>query len=57
MNVRDIAAKAPTKHDIYNVLAVEMEAYIPEENKVTGFFLRDLMNKTRTVSDKSIITF
>jgi len=49
-NVNLIHSKASNKRDLCFIVAHELDAYLPGEESITVFFLKDLLSGTRKVS-------
>ena len=42
-----LAAKAKSKYEVYQLLAIEAKLYLPKVDHVTIYFLKDLMSGRR----------
>ena len=47
ITAQELAAKAQSKREIYNFLAIDARAYLPDSTLVTIYFLKELVNGTK----------
>ena len=47
ITTKEFAAKLRTKHEIYTFLTVEVQAYLPKEENITTYFMKDLLSGSK----------